>query len=74
MVQDARVRLEYDGTRKDPYGRTLAYVYLEDGTHLNAKIIKQGWGRAYLKYPFKYSEEFAEYERQAREAKRGMWK
>ena len=26
------VRLEYDGERKDPYDRTLAYVYLEDGT------------------------------------------
>ena len=31
MVEGKRVRLEYDQTRKDRYGRTLAYVYLEDG-------------------------------------------
>jgi len=31
----------------DRYGRTLAYVYLEDGTFLNAEIIKQGYGFAY---------------------------
>jgi micrococcal nuclease len=26
----------------DKYGRTLAYVYLEDGTFLNAEVVKQG--------------------------------
>jgi endonuclease YncB( thermonuclease family) len=31
----------------------LAYVYLMDGTFLNAEIIKQGYGFAYTKYPFK---------------------
>ena len=74
MVEGKRVRLEYDQTRKDRYGRTLAYVYLEDGTHLNAEIVKQGYGHAYTRFPFRYLKEFRRYEREAREAGRGLWK
>lgn len=74
MVLSKRVRLEYDKTRIDLYGRTLAYVYLEDGTFLNAEIIKQGYGFAYTRFPFRYIEEFRGYEREAREVKRGLWK
>jgi len=73
MVEGKKVKLEYDWQRKDRYGRTLAYVYLEDGTHLNAEIIKQGYGFAYTKYPFKYLEEFRKYERKAREEGKGLW-
>lgn len=58
MVEGQRVRLEYDKQLRGKYGRLLAYVYLEDGTFLNAEIIQQGYGRAYLKYPFKYKEMF----------------
>ncbi len=59
---------------KDLFGRTLAYVYLEDGTFLNAEIVKQGYGHAYTQFPFKYLEESRGYEREAREAQRGLWK
>ena len=68
------VRLEYDQTTRDKYGRLLAYVYLEDGTFVNAEIVRQGYGHAYTKFPFKYMEEFREYEREAREQKRGLWR
>ena len=60
--------------RKDRFGRTLAYVYLEDGTFLNAEIVRQGYGHAYTRFPFKYLDEFRGYEREAREAQRGLWK
>ncbi len=73
MVEGKKVRLEYDLEVKDKYGRTLAYVFLEDGTFLNAEIIKQGYGFAYTKFPFKYLEEFRQYEREAREEKKGLW-
>jgi micrococcal nuclease len=73
IVERKRVRLEYDQERIDKYGRTLAYVYLEDGTFLNAEIIKQGYGFAYTNYPFKYMEEFRRYEREARENRSGLW-
>ena len=74
MGEGKEVRLEYDQTRRDRYNRILAYVYLMDGTFLYAEIIKQGYGFAYTKYPFKYMEEFRGYEREARENKRGLWK
>jgi endonuclease YncB( thermonuclease family) len=72
-VAGKRVHLEHDQQRHDKYGRTLAYVYLENGTFVNAEIIKQGYGFAYTRYPFKYLEEFRKLEREAREAKRGLW-
>ena len=74
MVEGKIVRLAYDQTRKDRYGRTLACVYLEDGTHLNAEIVKQGYGHAYTRFPFRYLEEFRRYAREAGKAGRGLWK
>ncbi len=74
MVEGKKVRLEYDWQRKDRYGRVLAYVYLKDGTFLNAELIKQGYGHAYTRYSFKYLEQFRKYEKEARENKRGLWK
>jgi micrococcal nuclease len=74
MAEGKEVSLEYDQTRRDRYGRILAYVYLSDGTFLNAEIIKQGYGFTYTKYPFKYMEEFRRYEREARENGKGLWK
>jgi micrococcal nuclease len=74
MVEGKKVRLEVDQNQRDRYKRLLAYVYLEDGTLLNAEIIKQGYGHTYTKFPFKYMHEFRQYEREARLMKRGLWK
>ena len=74
MVEGKEVRLQYDWQRRDKYNRLLAYVYLMDGAFLNAEIIKQGYGSAYTKYPFKYLEEFRILEREARENQKGLWK
>ncbi|TDI50821.1 MAG: hypothetical protein E2P01_00640 [Acidobacteria bacterium] len=49
------------------------YVYLADGTCLNAEIIRQGYGFAYVKYPFSRMEEYRRLERTAREEGRGLW-
>ncbi len=68
-----RVRLAYDQQLRDRYGRTLAYVYLADGTFLNAELIRQGYGFAYTRFPFAYQEEFRRLEQEAREAQRGLW-
>jgi len=74
MVEGKEVRLEFDWQKRDKYDRLLAYVYLIDGTFLNAEIVKQGYGFAYTKYPFKYLDEFRRYEREARENRRGLWR
>ena len=73
MCKGKQVRLEYDWQRQDKYGRTLAYIYLEDGTFVNAEIVKQGYGHAYIKFPFKYLKQFRLYERLARENGIGLW-
>jgi len=73
MAEGKSVRLEFDLYKRDKYGRLLAYVYLEDGTFLNAEIIKQGYGFAYTRFPFKYLDDFRQYEKEAREGGRGLW-
>jgi micrococcal nuclease len=73
LAEGKTVTLEYDQQKIDKYGRTLAYVYLPDGQMLNAEIVKQGFGFAYVKYPFQRMEEFRSYEREAREASMGLW-
>ena len=80
MVEGKRVRLEYDPANavrghKDNTSqrRTLAYVFLEDGTLLNAEIIRQGYGYALTRFPFSRMEEFRRLEREARDRRRGLW-
>jgi micrococcal nuclease len=34
----------------DPYGRTLAYMFLPDGTCLNEEMIKSGYAKPFDKY------------------------
>ncbi|MEK6691073.1 MAG: thermonuclease family protein [Nitrospirota bacterium] len=74
MVSGKKVKLEFDLEREDKYGRLLAYVFLPDGRMLNAEIIKQGYGFALTRFPFKYMEEFRQYEREARSKGLGLWK
>ncbi len=70
-----RVRLEYDVEKRDRYGRLLAYVYLDDGTFVNAKIVEEGYGRIMTIPPnVKYADYFRGLEREARSDKRGLWK
>ncbi len=73
MAQKKFVWLEYGSEPKDIYDRILAYVYLEDGTFLNAELIKQGYAFAYRKFPHRFLDDFQEYERQARFNAVGLW-
>ena len=70
-----KVRLEYDIEKRDRYGRWLAYVYLEDGTFVNAKILEEGYGQVMTVPPnVRYAKRFLSLERDAREKVRGLWK
>jgi micrococcal nuclease len=75
LVEGKRVRLEFDAERHDRYKRILAYVYLEDGTFVNAEIVAQGYA-SLLTYPpnVKYADLFLKLYQLARENKRGLWK
>lgn len=75
LVEGKRVRLEFDVERYDKYKRILAYVYLDDGTFVNAKIIEAGYASV-MTYPpnVRYADIFLKLYRQARENQRGLWK
>ena len=73
MLDGQKVRLEFDQQRLDRYQRTLAYLYLSDGSFVNREMVRQGYAHAYVKYPFRYMEDFREAELQAREEGRGLW-
>jgi len=75
LIGNNPVRLEADplNTNRDRYGRLLRYIYLPDGRLVNAEIIKQGYGFAYLSFPVTKADEFRAYEKEAREAGRGLW-
>jgi micrococcal nuclease len=68
------VYLAFDWDLRDYYGRLLAYVYRDDKTCHNAEIIRQGYGHAYTKYSFHFMDEFRNYEHEARDGRRGLWK
>ena len=70
-----KVRLEFDVTKLDKYGRSLAYVYLEDGTFVNQNLVENGYARVYTFPPnVKYVEVFKKVEKLARSKKLGLWK
>lgn len=76
LLKGESVHLEYDQQKTDKYGRTLAYVYrAPDKLFVNHEIIRQGYGHAYTKFPFKddLMGKFREAEKSAREAGRGLW-
>lgn len=74
LLKDKRVRLEKDIDSLDRYGRTLSYVYLEDGTFLNAELVKNGYASIMTVPPnVKFAELFLTLQREARENNRGLW-
>lgn len=69
------VRLEFDVDRTDRYGRTLAYVYLPDGTFVNAELLKNGYASIMTIQPnVKYQDYFLKLERRARNNNKGLWR
>ena len=68
------VYLEYDEVKEDKYGRTLAYLFLADGSFFNEKLLEEGYARLLLIPPnLKYSDKLKEAEVEARNAGRGIW-
>jgi endonuclease YncB( thermonuclease family) len=83
-LEGKEVRLEYDLVKRGKYGRLLAYVWVEERVvnpnvesgswkHFNAELVQKGYAFAYLRYPFKYREEFRQLEIQAQQAGEGLW-
>ncbi len=74
ILEGAYVRLEYDIQLLDRYQRTLAYVYLEDGTFLNDLLVREGYAKVATFPPnIKYVDLFIESEKWARDHSLGLW-
>lgn len=77
MLENKRVRLEFDVEKYDKYNRTLAYVYLNNDANeifANAKIVESGYAQVMTIPPnVKYADLFIKLQRQAKESRRGFW-
>lgn len=70
---DKNVLLEFDQEKKDHYGRTLAYIYL-DGVNFNQKLLEEGYASLMIVNPNdKYEDEFKAAVEKARRDNRGIW-
>jgi micrococcal nuclease len=75
LLTNKRVRLEFDVKKTDRYGRLLAYVYLEDGTFLNASLVENGYAQVSTFPPnVKYVDLFLSLQKKARKHNKGLWK
>lgn len=74
LLENRTVKLEFDVSQTDQYGRLLAYVYLENGEMLNEKLLKEGYAQVATYAPnVKYVEKFEQLQKEARENKVGFW-
>lgn len=74
LVEGRTVYLEKDVSETDRHGRLLRYVFLPDGTFVNAELVRQGYAQA-VSYPpdVRYQDLFLEMQQEARAAERGLW-
>jgi endonuclease YncB( thermonuclease family) len=74
LVNKKKVRLELDIEPNDRYQRRLAYVFLKDGTFVNAAMLSKGYAYLlYLKPNVKYVDRLLAAQREAMTEKRGIW-
>jgi len=70
LVFGKEVTLQTYGT--DKYKRTLADVFLPDGTNVNHELVKEGWCWWYRKYA-PDNVELERLEQEAKDDKKGLW-
>ena len=69
------VYLAFDFRRRDQFNRLLAFVYLPDGTLLNAELIETGLAAVYRGDDLLYFlPQFEDLEREARSRELGVWR
>lgn len=61
------------GDKTDRYGRSLDYVFTEDGIDINAEMVKTGFARWYSRFPYERKWEFKEYQDSAKLDGVGLW-
>ena len=74
LVEGETVRIDMDVSNRDAFGRLLRYVFLADGTFVNAELVEAGWAAA-TDFPpdSRFAELLATLEDEAQSAGRGRW-
>jgi micrococcal nuclease len=68
------IRLEFDGEKRDRYGRLLAYVFLETGDMVNALLVRRGLAHVmFTNGNIGYEDQLLRCQRQAMKEKLGIW-
>jgi micrococcal nuclease len=73
LVLQRYIRLEYEAARLDMYDRHRAYVVLEDGTFVNATMVREGLARVSARVPLSKLPELQRAQSDAQMFRRGMW-
>lgn len=76
ILSGKSVKLEADSTQsdRDKYSRLLRYVFLEDGTNFNKRMIADGYAYEYTyEVPYKYQQEFKTAQTEAQNGSKGLW-
>ena len=74
LIAGQLVQLKTDKDKKDTYGRTLAQVYLRNGSWVNGLLLSEGYAFVYTFAPnFGWTKELLQQERIARQGKLGIW-
>ncbi len=71
-VEGREVDVIGDLSRRDRYGRATATIHV-DGTDLGATLIGDGYARVFARQEFPRRDSYLRLEREAREARRGLW-
>jgi micrococcal nuclease len=76
LVRGGTISLEFaepSVEKRDGFGRLLAFV-IADGVNVNIELMREGWTKPYTKYgKGRLHEQFVAAEKEARDAKRGLW-
>ncbi len=77
LLTGRKVRIEKDSSQGDldKYGRTLAYVYRDDGLFIDAYMVANGYAYEYTyDAPYRYQSLFKQDQANAKAAQKGLWK
>jgi len=74
LVENTIVYLEKDVSETDRYGRLLRYVFLADGTFVNAELVRLGYAQPVTYAPdVRHQNLLLKMQQEAMEAGRGLW-
>lgn len=75
VLADKRLVLTLDETAPLPEEEftSAGYLFLDDGTFVNAEVLKRGYGQIDERTPFARLEEFRSYQKEARDRNIGLW-